>query len=129
MVGTRLESTYGRACESLCAYCVASIPSCSYFIQKGADVNAVGGELRGTPLHWATRLVAILLSHVTWLAPASPVLQAGAPANGDRPDEVQRQPVHPGQRGPELLACCHTARVPGHHRLLRRQGDGEWVWH
>lgn len=32
----------------------------SYFIQKGADVNAVGGELRGTPLHWATRLVAIL---------------------------------------------------------------------
>ena len=36
-------------------------PFClSYFIQKGADVNAVGGELRGTPLHWATRLVAIL---------------------------------------------------------------------
>jgi len=27
----------------------------SYFIQKGADVNAAGGELMGTPLHWATR--------------------------------------------------------------------------
>ena len=27
----------------------------SYFIQKGADVNAIGGELQGTPLHWATR--------------------------------------------------------------------------
>lgn len=27
----------------------------SYFIQQGADVNAVGGELKGSPLHWATR--------------------------------------------------------------------------
>ena len=118
---------YGT-CGSLCAYCVALIV-CSYFIQKGADVNAVGGELRGTPLHWATRLVAILLSHVTWLAPASPVLQARPPANGDSPDEVQCQSVHPGQRGPELLARCRTARVLGHHRLLCCQGDGEWVWY
>lgn len=31
------------------------IPVASYFIQKGADVNAIGGELQGTPLHWATR--------------------------------------------------------------------------
>ena len=38
---------YGT-CGSLCAYCVALIV-CSYFIQKGADVNAVGGELRGQP--------------------------------------------------------------------------------
>jgi len=29
----------------------------SHFIQKGADVNAVGGELHGTPLHWATRYI------------------------------------------------------------------------
>lgn len=31
------------------------IPVASYIIQKGADVNAVGGELRSTPIHWATR--------------------------------------------------------------------------
>ncbi|XP_003387518.1 PREDICTED: palmitoyltransferase ZDHHC17-like [Amphimedon queenslandica] len=27
----------------------------SYFIQKGANVNAVGGELLSAPIHWATR--------------------------------------------------------------------------
>lgn len=26
-----------------------------FFIHKGADVNAVGGQLRASPLHWATR--------------------------------------------------------------------------
>ena len=26
-----------------------------YFLQLGADCNAVGGELMSTPLHWATR--------------------------------------------------------------------------
>lgn len=26
-----------------------------YFIDKGAEVDAVGGELLGTPLHWCTR--------------------------------------------------------------------------
>ena len=31
------------------------IPVASYIIQKGADVNAVGGELRSTPIHWAAR--------------------------------------------------------------------------
>ena len=28
---------------------------CSYFIQKGADVNAMGGELKSAPIHWAAR--------------------------------------------------------------------------
>ena len=27
----------------------------SYFIQKGANVNAIGGELMSSPIHWATR--------------------------------------------------------------------------
>jgi palmitoyltransferase len=27
----------------------------SYFIQKGANVNALGGELSSAPIHWATR--------------------------------------------------------------------------
>lgn len=27
----------------------------SYFIQKGANVNAVGGELQSAPIHWAAR--------------------------------------------------------------------------
>ena len=31
------------------------IPVTSYFLQKGADVNAIGGELRSTPIHWAVR--------------------------------------------------------------------------
>ena len=28
---------------------------CKYFLSKGAEVDAIGGELRSTPLHWATR--------------------------------------------------------------------------
>ena len=30
------------------------IPVVSYFLQKGADVNAIGGELKSPPVHWAT---------------------------------------------------------------------------
>ncbi|KAF7488086.1 Palmitoyltransferase ZDHHC17 [Sarcoptes scabiei] len=26
-----------------------------YFIEKGAEIDAIGGDLRSTPLHWATR--------------------------------------------------------------------------
>ena len=28
-----------------------------YLIAKGANVDAIGGELASTPLHWATRFV------------------------------------------------------------------------
>lgn len=31
------------------------LPVASYFIQKGANVNATGGELKSGPLHWAVR--------------------------------------------------------------------------
>eukprot|EP00731_Ephydatia_muelleri_P006292 Em0003g540a len=31
------------------------LPVASYFIQKGANVNAIGGELRSCPIHWAAR--------------------------------------------------------------------------
>lgn len=31
------------------------IPVASYFLQKGADINAIGGELKSTPIHWAAR--------------------------------------------------------------------------
>ncbi|KAI6650888.1 hypothetical protein LOD99_5728 [Oopsacas minuta] len=39
-----------------------------YFIHKGADVNAVGGQLHASPLHWATReghlkMVVLLLKY------------------------------------------------------------------
>lgn len=39
-----------------------------YFISKGAAVDAIGGDLRSTPLHWATRqghlgMVILLLQH------------------------------------------------------------------
>ncbi len=35
------------------------IPVVSYFLQKGADVNAIGGELKSPPVHWATRWALI----------------------------------------------------------------------
>lgn len=31
------------------------IPVASYFLQKGADINAIGGELKSPPIHWAVR--------------------------------------------------------------------------
>ncbi len=31
------------------------IPVASYFLQKGADINALGGELKSAPMHWAVR--------------------------------------------------------------------------
>lgn len=39
-----------------------------YFISKNADVNAIGGDLKGTPMHWAARqghirIVVLLLAH------------------------------------------------------------------
>ena len=39
-----------------------------YFITKGAVVDAIGGDLRSTPLHWATRqgllqMVVLLMQH------------------------------------------------------------------
>ncbi len=33
----------------------------SYFIQKGANVNTLGGELQSAPIHWATRYNELLL--------------------------------------------------------------------
>lgn len=27
----------------------------NYLLKKGADINAIGGELESTPMHWATR--------------------------------------------------------------------------
>ncbi|RWS29021.1 zinc finger protein-like protein [Leptotrombidium deliense] len=39
-----------------------------YFMSKEADINAIGGDLKSTPLHWATRqghlqMVVILMQH------------------------------------------------------------------
>ena len=39
-----------------------------YYIQKGADANAVGGQLRASPIHWARReghlkMTVLLLKH------------------------------------------------------------------
>lgn len=39
-----------------------------YFLSKGAEVNAIGGDLHSTPLHWSTRqghlgMIVLLMSH------------------------------------------------------------------
>ncbi len=31
------------------------IPVVSFFLQRGADINAIGGELKSPAIHWATR--------------------------------------------------------------------------
>lgn len=33
-----------------------------YLIAKGASVDAIGGELQSTPLHWATRFLLFTLA-------------------------------------------------------------------
>lgn len=35
----------------------SALEVCKLLLERGADVDAVGGELHATPLHWATRLV------------------------------------------------------------------------
>lgn len=49
----------------------------AYFLSKGAEVNALGGELMSTPLHWASRqghiaTIVLLMQHG-----ADPVIQDG----------------------------------------------------
>lgn len=61
-----------------------------YLIGKGADVNAIGGELASTPLHWATRQGH--LSTVTLL------VRAGA---------------DPSLRDATGFACIHLAAQSG----------------
>ncbi|XP_055629009.1 palmitoyltransferase Hip14 isoform X2 [Toxorhynchites rutilus septentrionalis] len=66
-----------------------------YFLDKGASVDAVGGELNATPLHWATRqghLGAVVL-----------LLAAGA---------------DPSLRDAEGCSCIHLAAQFGHTALV-----------
>jgi hypothetical protein len=53
-IGHRL--TIDASCLSKCFinfYLLISIPS--LYISRGANVNAIGGMLKATPLHWAAR--------------------------------------------------------------------------
>uniref|UniRef100_A0A1L8DY41 Palmitoyltransferase n=1 Tax=Nyssomyia neivai TaxID=330878 RepID=A0A1L8DY41_9DIPT len=66
-----------------------------YFLEKGAVVDAVGGELNATPLHWATRqghISAVVL-----------LLSAGA---------------DPSIRDAEGVSCIHLAAQFGHTALV-----------
>lgn len=66
-----------------------------YFLSKGAIVDAIGGELNATPLHWATRqghLGAVVL-----------LLSAGA---------------DPSIRDAEGCSCIHLAAQFGHTALV-----------
>ncbi|XP_044748593.1 palmitoyltransferase Hip14 isoform X2 [Coccinella septempunctata] len=66
-----------------------------YFIEKGAEVDAVGGELNATPLHWATRqghLEAVVL-----------LMNAGA---------------DPTMRDAEGCSCIHLSCQFGHTALV-----------
>ncbi|KAK0162418.1 hypothetical protein PV327_006195 [Microctonus hyperodae] len=46
-----------------------------YLIAKGANVNAIGGELASTPLHWATRQGHLLTFTILMKAGADPTLR------------------------------------------------------
>ncbi|XP_045480576.1 palmitoyltransferase Hip14 isoform X2 [Harmonia axyridis] len=66
-----------------------------YFVKKGAEVDAVGGELNATPLHWATRqghLEAVVL-----------LMNAGA---------------DPTLRDAEGCSCIHLSSQFGHTALV-----------
>lgn len=66
-----------------------------YFLDKGAKVDAIGGELNATPLHWATRqghLNAVVL-----------LMNAGA---------------DPNIRDAEGCSCIHLAAQFGHTALV-----------
>ena len=66
-----------------------------YFIKLGADIDAVGGELMSTPLHWATRQ-----GHVSIIVI---LLQSGA---------------NPGARDGEGCAAIHLAAQFGHTAIV-----------
>lgn len=66
-----------------------------FFIEKGAEIDAVGGELNATPLHWATRQ-----GH---LEAAVILINAGA---------------DPTLRDAEGCSCIHLAAQFGHTALV-----------
>lgn len=66
-----------------------------YYLDKGAIVDAIGGELQATPLHWATRqghLASVVL-----------LMQVGA---------------DPSFRDAEGISCIHLAAQFGHTALV-----------
>lgn len=69
-----------------------------FFIERGAEVDAVGGELNATPLHWATRQ-----GH---LDAAVILMNAGA---------------DPSLRDAEGCSCIHLAAQFGHTALVTFQ--------
>jgi len=66
-----------------------------YFLKLGADIDAVGGELMSTPLHWATRQGHCAIIVV--------LIQAGA---------------NPGVRDGEGCAALHLAAQFGHTAIV-----------
>ena len=66
-----------------------------YFIKLGADIDAVGGELMSTPLHWATRQGHCAIIVV--------LIQSGA---------------SPGVRDGEGCAAIHLAAQFGHTAIV-----------
>ncbi|XP_023019839.1 palmitoyltransferase Hip14 isoform X1 [Leptinotarsa decemlineata] len=66
-----------------------------FLIEKGADVDAVGGELQATPLHWATRQGHLTAAVILMNAGADPTL-----------------------RDAEGCSCIHLAAQFGHTALV-----------
>lgn len=67
-----------------------------FLIEKGAEVDAVGGELNATPLHWATRQGHLDAAVILMNAGADPTL-----------------------RDAEGCSCIHLAAQFGHTALVR----------
>lgn len=66
-----------------------------FLIEKGAEVDAVGGELNATPLHWATRQGHLDAAVILMNAGADPTL-----------------------RDAEGCSCIHLAAQFGHTALV-----------
>ena len=57
MLMARCASTAQVMCGN--ASIISAVYCSRYFISKGASVDKVGGDLKSTPLHWATRYISV----------------------------------------------------------------------
>ncbi len=88
-----------------------------FYISKGAAVDEPGGELRATPLHWATRLVFDLVTLLT----KSKNLKSSFPFRQGHLMPViilMKHGANPAFLDAEGFACIHIAAQFGHTAVI-----------